>query len=133
MSKHTFHFRHFGHVPIVERLVEGPCSIKHPGHIRHIGHVPIVERLVEGECVSKHTSHIRHFGHVPIVERLVEGVCVIKHPGHIRHIGHVPIANLAVFFDNSPLTSYADEIISYRHTNTLIIQRRYNEFFYSSI
>ena len=44
-----------------------------------IGHVPFVERLVEGVCVPKHTSHSLHVGHVPLVERLVEGVCVSKH------------------------------------------------------
>ena len=31
--------------------VEGGCAIKHTSHIRHIGHVPIIERLVEGGCV----------------------------------------------------------------------------------
>ena len=28
---------------------EGFCALKHPAHISHIGHVPIVERLVEGK------------------------------------------------------------------------------------
>jgi len=50
--KHTIHIRHFGHVPIIERLVEGACAFKRISHIRHFGHVPIVtrrvERLVEG-------------------------------------------------------------------------------------
>ena len=45
--------------------------MKHPVHIRHVGHVPLVERLVEGSCVKKHIPHIRHVGHVPIIERLV--------------------------------------------------------------
>ena len=27
--KHTFHISHFGHVPIIERLVERPCGFKH--------------------------------------------------------------------------------------------------------
>ena len=36
------------------------------------GHVPLVERLVEGLCVLKHKVHILYFGHVPIVKRLVE-------------------------------------------------------------
>ena len=30
------------HVPIVERLVEGGCAPKHTFHTRHFGHVPIV-------------------------------------------------------------------------------------------
>ena len=38
----------------------------------HVGHVPLVERLVEGFCVFKHTSHIRHFRYVPIAERLIK-------------------------------------------------------------
>ena len=29
--------------------------MKHHVHIRHIGHVPIIERLVEGTCERKHT------------------------------------------------------------------------------
>ena len=48
--------------------------MKHPGHIRHFGHVPLVEGLVEGGCVLKHKTHPRHIGHVPIVERLLGGV-----------------------------------------------------------
>ena len=48
-------------------------KLKHTGHIPHFGHVPIVERLVEGACACKHPAYIRHFGHVPFVERLVEG------------------------------------------------------------
>ena len=32
----------------VERLVEGVCVPKHIAHIHHVGHVPLVERLVEG-------------------------------------------------------------------------------------
>ena len=35
------------------------CFFKHEFHIVHIGHVPVVERLVEGRCVTKHKSHIR--------------------------------------------------------------------------
>ena len=33
---------------------ERACAIKHTFHIRHIGHVPIVERLVERACAIKH-------------------------------------------------------------------------------
>ena len=45
---------------------------KHTIHIRHIGHVPIVERLVEGFCAIKHFFHIRHFfGHVPSKKNFV--------------------------------------------------------------
>ena len=51
--------------------------MKHTEHIRHIGHVPLVERLVEGVCIKKHTFHIRHTGHVPIIERMVEGGCAM--------------------------------------------------------
>ena len=45
--------------------------MKHLFHISHIGHVPIIERLVEGVCASKHTFHIRHVGHVPIANLAV--------------------------------------------------------------
>ena len=73
------HIRHVvGHVPIVERLVEGDCTLKHTIHISNIGHVPLIERLVEGGCVIKHLIHNPHIGHVPIVERLVEVAFVIN-------------------------------------------------------
>ena len=74
----------------MERLVEGCCAFKHTPHILHFGHVPVVERLVE-KGFLKHSSHISHIGHVPLVERLVEGDCASKHTFHIRHVGHVPI------------------------------------------
>ena len=129
------HIRHIGHVPIIERLVEGSCAFKHTVHINHFGHVPLIERLVEGPCACKHTIHIPHIGNVPFIERLVEGYCAFKfkHIFHIRYIGHVPIANLAVFCHNALLPSSADYIISYRPANTLIIQRRSNKIFNSSI
>ena len=50
---------------------KGPCGMEHTIHIRHFGHVPIVERLVEGGCVLKHSIHICHFGHVPIANLAV--------------------------------------------------------------
>ena len=53
------------------------CYASRYPYIRHFRHVPIVERLVEGACACKHPAYIRHFGHVPIVERLVEGLCVV--------------------------------------------------------
>ena len=56
----------------MKRLVEGFCVPKHTIHFPHVGHVPIVERLVERHCAKKHSIHIRHVGHVPLVERLVE-------------------------------------------------------------
>jgi hypothetical protein len=67
------------------------CAPKHILHIRHFGNVPIVERLVEGPCVPKHLSHILHFGHVPIVEGLVKRGCAIKHTIHIRHVRNVTL------------------------------------------
>ena len=43
--KHPVHILHFGHVPIVERLVERGCFIKHPVHIRRflrsVGDMPV--------------------------------------------------------------------------------------------
>ena len=39
--------------PIVERLVEGSCAHKHTSHFPHIGHVPIIERLVMHESSGR--------------------------------------------------------------------------------
>ena len=36
-----------------------------------IGHVPLVERLVEGFCAFKHITHIRYVGNVPIANLAV--------------------------------------------------------------
>jgi hypothetical protein len=51
-----------------------------------IGHVPLIERLVEGGCTLKHSSHIINIGHIPIVERLVERSCFIKHMPHTSRL-----------------------------------------------
>ena len=41
-------------VPFVKWLVKGCCTTKHMIHVLHFGHVPIVERLVEGLGAFNH-------------------------------------------------------------------------------
>ena len=52
---------------------------------------------------------------------------------HIRHVRNVPVVYLAVFVHDILLFSSTGKIILYRLANTLIRERRSNEFFYSSI
>ena len=94
-------------------------------HIPHIGHVPFVERLVEGGCLAKHERHRtprrtlrlqRQPQQLPernptSDEQPLDGLAHVR-VRDVRQKCPVPLTDLAVFFHNTLLPSSADYIIA---------------------
>ena len=51
--KHVAHIGNIWNVPILDRLIEGPCALKHVAHIRNAWSIPSADVVVKGTTIKR--------------------------------------------------------------------------------